>query len=120
MQYQYHERIESIVTLDSTTRRVLADHQIVTLGELRARWQDAALLISPGIIDQLYCILFYPGFDPGPNCAWARLFGQAPLAQYQSLPAAFRLEFGPVYYRGRINGGARVLVIGQDPSTDEL
>lgn len=35
-------------------------------------------------------------------------------------PAAdFRLEWGPVFYRGRLDGSARVLVIGQDPAQHE-
>jgi hypothetical protein len=32
---------------------------------------------------------------------------------------AFRVEWGPVFHRGRLNGSARVLVIGQDPATHE-
>jgi uracil-DNA glycosylase len=28
----------------------------------------------------------------------------------------FRLEWGPVFHRGRLDGSARVLVIGQDPA----
>jgi hypothetical protein len=31
----------------------------------------------------------------------------------------FRLEWGPVFHRGRLDGTARVLVIGQDPATHE-
>jgi uracil-DNA glycosylase len=31
----------------------------------------------------------------------------------------FRLEWGPVFHRGRLDGSARVLVIGQDPATHE-
>jgi hypothetical protein len=59
-------------------------------------------------------------YDHGPTQPWVSLFASAPLASYQALPSAFRLEFGPVFYRGRLNGSARVLVVGQDPSTDEL
>ena len=32
----------------------------------------------------------------------------------------FRTEFGPVYYRGRLNSSVKLLVVGQDPSTDEI
>lgn len=32
---------------------------------------------------------------------------------------AFRVEWGPIFHRGRLNGSARVLVIGQDPATHE-
>src|SRR4051794_11993174 len=60
-------------------------------------------------------------FDPGPPAAWAGLFDQAPLAHYISHPSGrFRTEFGPVFYRGRLDGTARILIVGQDPSTDEI
>jgi hypothetical protein len=66
-----------------------------------------------------------PSFDPGPSPAWDTFFQQAPLGAYQAhnLPAkkaVFRTEFGPVFYRGRLDGTARVMLVGQDPSTDEL
>jgi len=32
---------------------------------------------------------------------------------------AFRLEWGPIFHRGRLDGSARVLVIGQDPAAQE-
>lgn len=32
---------------------------------------------------------------------------------------AFRTEWGPIFHRGRLNGTARVLVIGQDPAAHE-
>ena len=60
------------------------------------------------------------GHDRGPNVEWTRFFAEAPLATYQAHPDAFRLDFGPVYYRGRLDGTARVLVIGQDPAANEL
>src|SRR4051794_4815807 len=58
-------------------------------------------------------------FDPG--------YGNEP---FQSLcrdcpgpdvypPADFRTEWGPIFHRGRLDGTARVLVIGQDPATHE-
>lgn len=34
-------------------------------------------------------------------------------------PDSFRVEWGPVFHRGRLDGSARVLVIGQDPATHE-
>lgn len=33
--------------------------------------------------------------------------------------ADFRTEWGPVFHRGRLDGSARVLVLGQDPATHE-
>ncbi len=32
---------------------------------------------------------------------------------------AFRVEWGPVFHRGRLDGSARILVIGQDPAAHE-
>ena len=32
---------------------------------------------------------------------------------------SFRVEWGPIFHRGRLDGTARVLVIGQDPATHE-
>jgi hypothetical protein len=59
-------------------------------------------------------------FDPGPPPSWAQLFGDAPLQQHVDHPKRrFRTAFGPVFYRGRLDGSARLLIVGQDPSTDE-
>ena len=59
--------------------------------------------------------------DPGPPPGWSEFFQAAPINTYVNHPAGrFRLDFGPVYYRGRLDGSARVLVIGQDPSTNEI
>lgn len=33
--------------------------------------------------------------------------------------ASFRVEWGPIFHRGRLDGSARVLVIGQDPASHE-
>jgi len=60
------------------------------------------------------------GHDRGPDLSWSRLFAEAPLAVYQAHPDDFRLDFGPVYYRGRLDGTARVLIVGQDPAANEL
>jgi hypothetical protein len=60
-------------------------------------------------------------FDKGPNASWAKRFFQAPRNHYVTHASGrFRPEFGPVYYRGRLNGSARLLIVGQDPSTDEI
>src|SRR4051812_24836098 len=34
-------------------------------------------------------------------------------------PSQFRVEWGPIFHRGRLDGSARVLVIGQDPAQHE-
>jgi uracil-DNA glycosylase len=60
-------------------------------------------------------------FDPGPTLNWAKFFDEAPLDYYVQHPKGrFRLDFGPVYYRGRLDGTARVVVLGQDPAANEI
>jgi hypothetical protein len=59
-------------------------------------------------------------FDPG--------YGNAPFVSLvEDCPgdavyprADFRVEWGPVFHRGRLDGSARLLVIGQDPAQHEL
>jgi uracil-DNA glycosylase len=56
-------------------------------------------------------------FDPGPPPALATLLADCPP------PAAFQEHFwfswGPVFYRGRLDGSARVLGIASDPGATE-
>ncbi len=60
-------------------------------------------------------------FDPGPPPDWEDLYRQAPLRVYINHPSnRFHCAFGPVFYRGRLDGTARVLVIGQAPSVDDV
>jgi hypothetical protein len=60
-------------------------------------------------------------FDTGPSIDWANFFKSAPIDFYENHPSGrFRLDFGPVFYRGRLDGSARILVVGQDPSTNEI
>jgi uracil-DNA glycosylase len=59
-------------------------------------------------------------FDPG-YChqLFAQLCGDYP--DESVYPASdFRVEWGPVFHRGRLDGSARVLVIGQDPAQHEV
>jgi hypothetical protein len=58
--------------------------------------------------------------DPGPDVGWTQFLATAPLATYQAHSNNFRLDFGPVYYRGRLDGTARLLIVGQDPAANEL
>ncbi len=46
------------------------------------------------------------------------LVGDYPDADVYPLDS-FRVEWGPVFHRGRLDGSARVLVLGQDPATHE-
>jgi hypothetical protein len=60
-----------------------------------------------------------PDFDPGyGRDPYAALVGSFPGAETYP-PADFRIEWGPVFHRGRLDGSARVLVIGQDPAAHE-
>jgi hypothetical protein len=58
-----------------------------------------------------------PEFDSGPTGAFATHWDNRP--NYNSVKARFRMNWGPIYYRGRLDGTARVIVIGQDPAADE-
>jgi hypothetical protein len=58
---------------------------------------------------------FCPGYGAAPYRA---LVGDYP--GEEAYPSAhFRTEWGPVFHRGRLDGTARVLVIGQDPAAHE-
>ncbi len=59
--------------------------------------------------------------DPGPGATWAQLLAQTPSAESIATEAGVVLanDFGkPIWYRGRIDGTARVLVIAQNTSVD--
>ena len=58
-------------------------------------------------------------FDQGPVAEpYLTLARNYPGAE--TYPAqAFRVEWGPIFHRGRLDGSARVLVIGQDPAASE-
>ena len=56
-------------------------------------------------------------FDPGPTNAFATHWDNRP--SYASVKARFRMNWGPIYYRGRLDGSAKVIIIGQDPAADE-
>ena len=58
-------------------------------------------------------------WDAGPPPSIRDIFEEAPVAEYESLPERFRLAWGPMFYRGRLDGSARVLIIGQDPAASE-
>jgi hypothetical protein len=58
-------------------------------------------------------------FDPGPvQEPFASLVRNYPGSDVY--PAdGFRVEWGPIFHRGRLDGSARLLVIGQDPAQSE-
>jgi uracil-DNA glycosylase len=63
--------------------------------------------------------------DPGPSTAsgWAALFAETP--NYRGLGRAvlgreaFRWHHGPMFFRGRLDGSARVVLVGQEGAQDE-
>lgn len=58
-------------------------------------------------------------FDPGYGAEPFRtLCEEYPEADVYP-PADFRVEWGPIFHRGRLDGSARILVIGQDPAQNE-
>ena len=58
-------------------------------------------------------------FDPGPVeepfASLARAYPGPPTYD----PESFRVEWGPIFHRGRLDGSARILVFGQDPGQHE-
>ena len=58
---------------------------------------------------------FCPGYTSGPFKTLARNYPGPDVYPTDD----FRTEWGPIFHRGRLNGTARVLVIGQDPAQSE-
>lgn len=56
-----------------------------------------------------------PGYPAEP---FASLVASYP-GQDAYAPGDFRVEWGPVFHRGRLDGSARVLLLGQDPAAHE-
>jgi uracil-DNA glycosylase len=56
-------------------------------------------------------------FDPGPPRRFATLFADCPPPK--NFREHFWFEWGPVFYRGRLDGSARVLGIASDPGPTE-
>jgi uracil-DNA glycosylase len=56
-------------------------------------------------------------FDPGPPQPFHDLFDHAP--DYGPVRQHFWFDWGPVFYRGRLDGTARVLCVASDPGPTE-
>lgn len=56
-------------------------------------------------------------YDAGPPQDWADLFTAVP--DYSPYKSFFWYDWGPVFYRGRLDGTARVLCIASDPGPTE-
>jgi len=57
-------------------------------------------------------------FCPGYRRPYATLVAHYPGEDVYP-PDAFRTEWGPIFHRGRLDGTARILVLGQDPAAHE-
>lgn len=55
-------------------------------------------------------------FDRGPSAAFAEFFDRVP---DPAVPPDFWFDWGPVFYRGRLDGSARVLCVASDPGPTE-
>jgi hypothetical protein len=55
-------------------------------------------------------------FDRGPTARFAKLFDRVP---DPTVPREFWFDWGPVFYRGRLDGSARVLRVASDPGPTE-
>ena len=55
-------------------------------------------------------------FDPGPSAQLAALFDRVPDPPVRG---DFWFDWGPIFYRGRLDGSARVLCIASDPGPTE-
>jgi uracil-DNA glycosylase len=58
-------------------------------------------------------------FDPGPVTQPFKALCENYPGPDVYPPNDFRVEWGPIFHRGRLDGSARVLVIGQDPGQHE-
>jgi uracil-DNA glycosylase len=56
-------------------------------------------------------------FDPGPTETFAAHFANLP--DYSPFKEHFWFDWGPVFYRGRLDGSARILCIASDPGATE-
>jgi uracil-DNA glycosylase len=59
----------------------------------------------------------YRQFDAGPPADWADLFSRVP--DYSPYKQYFWFDWGPVFYRGRLDGSARLLCVASDPGPTE-
>ena len=56
-------------------------------------------------------------YDPGPSLRILKIFRSLP--DYRPNSELFWLDWGPVFYRGRLDGSAKVLLIASDPGPTE-
>jgi len=56
-------------------------------------------------------------FDPGPPPEFAEIFARVP--DYKEFKEHFWYDWGPIFYRGRLDGSARILCVASDPGPTE-
>jgi hypothetical protein len=56
-------------------------------------------------------------FDPGPPQRFARIFARLP--DLSPIRQALWFDWGPIFYRGRLDGSARILCVASDPGPTE-
>jgi uracil-DNA glycosylase len=56
-------------------------------------------------------------FDPGPPTRFARHFAAIP--DYSPIKENFWYAWGPIFYRGRLDGSARIICVASDPGPTE-
>lgn len=56
-------------------------------------------------------------YDKGPTKSTAKLFAKHP--DYSPIKDHFWFDWGPVFYRGRLDGSARILCVASDPGPTE-
>jgi hypothetical protein len=56
-------------------------------------------------------------FDKGPDAAFAKHF--AALPDHDDIKENFWYDWGPVFYRGRLDGSAKILCVASDPGPTE-
>ena len=58
-----------------------------------------------------------PSYDPGPPAAFAAHF--AALPDYAAIKEDFWFDWGPIFYRGRLDGSAKIICVASDPGPTE-
>jgi uracil-DNA glycosylase len=94
------------------------EHIALPIPERRASLQKKVKVID-GDGDEMGKMPMSRAFDPGyVTEPYLTLCAEYPDADVYP-PDQFRIEWGPIFHRGRLDGSARVLVLGQDPAQHE-
>ena len=80
--------------------------------------RDGLSALAPVRRSRRKVAMFDSPFCPGYPAPYDDLVASYPDADVYP-PKAFRLEWGPIFHRGRLDGSARLIVLGQDPAVAE-